>query len=313
MKKFFKLLRKILLVVLVIYVGLQIIPYNKNKIDNPFKIEKGEKPLVMAHGGGKELNPENTWMSFNYAMELGVDCLEMDLRMTKDGILITHHNEDIDDYTLETGLVHDYTYEELSSFNFGYYFKDLDGNYPYRELSDDELKQYDGLLIPATVEEIFQKWGDSILYCIEIKDDEELGKQAADELLRLIEKYEVEAVVCIASFHKEIADYFSSIAPDTIVTSFDLTTATDFVKANYIGYGFFTDYVHEGFQLPTEKYNIPLDLGYLIYKIHHNDMFVHYWTIDDPEEMRELIEKGCDGIITDRPDLMIQVLEEMGY
>ena len=42
-------------------------------------------------------------------------------------------------------------------------------------------------------------------------------------------------------------------------------------------------------------------------------MFVHYWTIDDPEEMRELIKKGCDGIITDRPDLMIQVLEEMGY
>ena len=108
----------------------------------------------------------------------------------------------------------DYTYDELSSFNYGYDFKDLDGNYPYQNLSDDEYNEIKDLLAPATMEGIFQKWGDSILYCIEIKDDGDLGKQAADELLRLIEKYDVKAVVCVASFHKEIADYCAEVGID---------------------------------------------------------------------------------------------------
>ena len=52
---------------------------------------------------------------------------------------------------------------------------------------------------------------------------------------------------------------------------------------------------------------------YLQWKIHKNDMFVHYWTIDDKEDMRYLINNGADGIISDRVDLLLEVLEEMGY
>ena len=77
-----KIISKVLLLVLVVYVALQIIPYGKNKIDNPFT--KQDRPLVIAHGGAKAMNPENTWMAFEYAYELGVDSLEIDLCMTKD-------------------------------------------------------------------------------------------------------------------------------------------------------------------------------------------------------------------------------------
>ncbi|MBQ9987108.1 MAG: glycerophosphodiester phosphodiesterase [Erysipelotrichales bacterium] len=307
-----KIISKVLLLVLVVYVALQIIPYGKNKIDNPFT--KQDRPLVIAHGGAKAMNPENTWMAFEYAYELGVDSLEIDLCMTKDGILVTHHNTTIDATSDHSGKVNDYTYEELKQMNFGADFTALDGTQPYAHLTQEQLQtEYKNQLYPVDIEELFQRYGNTILYILEVKDEDELGIQAAEQLLNLIEKYDLEEYVCVASFHEDIMEHINDVKSDRIVTSLDMGKATDFVIANYSGYGYFTNFDGAGFQLPMEEYNIPLATKYLIYKIHKNDMFVHYWTINTKEEMRTCINNGADGIITDRPDLLYEVLEELGY
>lgn len=295
------------------YVLLQVIPYGKNKVDTPFKIKNGDRPLVIAHGGAKQLNPENTWMAFNYAVSLGVDVLEMDLQITKDQQLITYHNETLDELSTASGYIKDYTYEQLKQYNFGENFQDLQGDYPYRNLTKEQLAPYADQLIPARLEDLLKKFGDSMLYICELKNYGELGKQSAQEILNLIQKYGLEKNVCVASFDQATLNYFESIAPKEIVTSFDMDTATDFIKANYIGYGIFNNYRESGFQLPLKEKNVPLDLQYLIYKIHHNNMFVHYWTINNREDIISCIKKGADGIITDRPDLMLEILDEMNY
>lgn len=307
-----KIITKVLLVLLVVYVALQVVPYGKNKIDNPFT--KQDRPLVIAHGGAKAMNPENTWMAFEYAYDLGVDSLEIDLCMTKDGILVTHHNTTIDATSDHSGNVYDYTYEELQQMNFGADFTALDGSQPYASITHEQLQtEYKNKLHPVDIEELFQRYGNTILYIIEVKDEGELGVQAAETLLSLIDEYDLESYVCVASFHEDIMEHINAVKSDTVVTSLDMGKATDFVILNYAGFGIFGNFAGAGFQLPMEEYNVPLATKYLIYKIHKNDMFVHYWTINTKEEMRICINNGADGIITDRPDLLYEVLEELGY
>ncbi len=295
---------------LVIYILLQILPYRGFSGESNFKIEDGEAPLVISHGGAKHLYPENTVMAFEESFEMGVDVLEMDLCMTADGMLVTHHDLTVDATANATGEVNDYTYEQLLSMNFGYNFEDLDGDLPYRDETDTETLSR---LVPMTVEEMFSQFGDDALYVMEIKDGEEVGFAAAEELNRLIDEYELWEYVCVASFHSEVMDHFVEIKDDRVNISMDMSSATTFVVANYAGFGIFFEFPHAGLQLPPSMSGIPLDNSYLEYKIHHNNMFLHYWTINDKEEMRRLIELGCDGIITDRPDLMIELLAEMGY
>lgn len=302
-----------LLIFLILYTVLQIIPFGKVKNESLFKIKEGERPLVIAHGGSKLLNPENTWMAYDFSHELGVDVLEMDLQITKDGQLITYHNEELEDFSNAKGLVSEYTYDELKQFNFGENFMDLDGNYPYKDLTEEERLAFGDSLIPASLEAMFQKYGDSVIYICELKNKGELGKKSADKMIELIQKYGLEDKVCVASFNNETLEYFIDNAPANAITSFDMKTATSFVIANYLGYGIFMDYPHAGLQLPMSQSGIPLDLSYLVYKIHKNDMFVHYWTVNEKSDMKKCIEIGADGIITDRPDLLFEVLEEMGY
>ena len=163
------------------------------------------------------------------------------------------------------------------------------------------------------VEELFQEFDRDVTYIMEIKDSGALGKQAAKQLNDLIVAYGLEEYVCVASFDEDVLDYFLEIKDEDIIVSLDYDTATEFIVANLIGYGIFMDYEGYGMQLPIEEMGVPLGNRYLQWKIHKNDMFVHYWTIDDKEDMKYLINNGADGIISDRVDLLLEVLEEMGY
>ncbi len=296
-----------------IYVVLQFIPIDNIKYDNSFMVEEGEAPLVIAHGGGKVLNPENTWMALDYAYELGVDVLEVDLHLTKDNVLVTYHNNTLDDLSTASGKVADYTYDELKEHNFGQFFVDLDGNMPYKNLSQEELASYDYALSLASLEEMFIKYGKDVLYVVEIKDDGDLGIKAADELMRLITKYEMEEYACMASFHPEVIAYINDNKTTNMINSYDFDTSLMFVIASLVGFDYFMDSPSHGFQLPTSEYSIPLTSPYLLSKIERHDKFIHYWTVNEIDEMMLCIEANADGIITDRPDLLIPLLEELGY
>src|ERR687891_2649143 len=74
-------------------------------------------PLVYAHRGGAALRPENTIAAFDHGLECGADGLEFDVHLSRDGIVVIHHDETLDRMTRGRGRVADYTAAELSAFN----------------------------------------------------------------------------------------------------------------------------------------------------------------------------------------------------
>lgn len=303
MKKAFKIVIGILIVLAVIVGVIQLIPVKDVIENNPFAISNNGRPLVIAHGGAKKLFPENTMVAFDGSMAIGIDMLEMDVCLTKDDILITHHDKTIDAMTNGSGNIRDYTFEELKAFNFGDGFKDLNGKNPYAET----------IVSVTKLEDVFKKYPD-MLYNVEIKDSGETGEKAAQILFQLIKKYNLENQILVPSFDDATITRFREITNNTVLTS----SASDETK-KYIYYhlaqmdNLVFDIKYEAMQLPLSNSGVNLATKSIINDAHRRNIAVHYWTVDDKETMKDLIANGADGIITDRPDLMNEVLDELGY
>ncbi|MBY0148503.1 glycerophosphodiester phosphodiesterase [Neobacillus niacini] len=261
------------------------------------------RPLVIAHQGGELLAPSNTMTAFTKAAEMGVDVLETDIHITKDGYLVTIHDPSLDRTTNGKGNVADLTLAEIQALDAGYHFKDLEGNYSYRGK---------GVYIPS-VEELFQTFKD-IKIEIEIKDDNppERIEEIASKLWNLIEEYQMEKKILIASFDQDILNTFEKYAKGRTATSAGRQEVKNFVVTHkFLLRNLYVPEV-DAFQIPVEDSGFDLTDQRLIDGAHRLGMDIHYWTIDDPETMEKLIEAGADGILTNRPDLLLQLLKEKG-
>jgi glycerophosphoryl diester phosphodiesterase len=261
---------------------------------------KNDRTLVIAHQGGELLAPSNTMAAFTKAADMGVDVLETDIHITKDGHLVAIHDPTVDRTTNGSGAVADMTLEEIQKLDAGYHFKDLDGNYSYRNK---------GVYIP-TVDEMFQTFTDLRIE-IEIKDDNppERLDEIASKLWTLIEKYQMEDKILIASFDQSIMDTFENYATGRVASTAGRAEVKNFV----VTHKFFLRNLYipsvDAFQIPTEDSGFDLTDQRLIDGAHRLGMQIHYWTIDDPVTMKKLIDAGADGILTNRPDLLLDLLK----
>lgn len=310
---------------------LNIVPPKKVLDGNPnsFIIEEGSRPLIAAHRGGKNLNPENTFKAIDYSVEhFDIDIIEMDLCLTKDDHLILNHNMTIDSSTEEKEVegsyyVREHTLEELQTKNFGYNFKDKDGNYPYRDVLKDVAEENKSQVLKenklrvVTIDELFEVYAStSIRYIIEIKDDEDDGLKAADILLKAMKDHNVMDKVIIGTFHTEVESYIEETYPEAMRGA-SLGSAAGFIITQMLGVNIFYDATVTALQIPTSYTlkGITLQLAKKNYinRAHRRNISVQFWTINDKEEMRQLIEMGADVIMTDNPDVMYELLKEMGY
>ncbi|SES43068.1 glycerophosphodiester phosphodiesterase [Salipaludibacillus aurantiacus] len=257
-------------------------------------------PLVIAHQGGEHLAPSNTLEAYRQAEELGVDVIEFDIHMTKDGHLVAIHDDSVDRTTDREGKVNDLTLEEIQSLDAGHYFKDLEGEYSYRG---------QGVFIP-TVEQIFNDIQD-MDWNIEIKatNDPALYEEISSQLWSLIKEYGLEERVLIASFDQQIIDKIIDISEGEALVSGGRQEVTRFV----IFHKLFLNSLYvpkvDAIQIPVEENIFNLKDKKLIQGARNRNMAVYYWTINDQEEMEKLFDLGADGIVTDRPDLMIDLIE----
>lgn len=254
----------------------------------------------MAHQGGKHLAPSSTLEAYRNAADLGVDIMELDLHMTKDGHLITIHDPTIDSITDGTGVVNEMTLAEIQSYDAGANFKDLNGEYSFKGK---------GVYIP-TLDEVFEAIPD-MRWNIEIKDtnDPALHGPIAEKLWDLIVFHGLEEKVLLASFDQKIVDLMTDVSDGKAIVAAGQQEATKFVilqKAFLTG--LYRHKVH-AIEIPTEQGPINLMDKKIIRGAKKHGLDVHYWTINDPELMQELIDLGADGIITDRPDLLLELLE----
>jgi glycerophosphoryl diester phosphodiesterase len=262
-----------------------------------------KKPLNIAHQGGELLAPSNTMVAFDQAIALGVDILETDIHMTKDGSLVLIHDNTVDRTTNGSGRVDNYTLAALKKLDAGYKFQDLQGNYSYRGK---------GVTIP-TLEELFSKYGTTSYFNLEIKDayPQNGPSQIEAKLWDLIQKYHVEKKVVVTSFRQDLIDHFNHLAKGKVLLGAGREEVTVFVLTHKFWFPGFYRPSSSVLQIPTENSGFNLKDRNLIEGAHHLGMQVHYWTIDDKQTMKELIEMGADGIITNRPDILKELLQEM--
>ena len=266
-----------------------------------FIVAENENPWVIAHRGGRGLFPENTMIAFDGSHQLGVDALEMDVCLTKDGHLVTHHDLTIDRTSDGSGKVIDFTLPELQQFNFGYHFKDSNGQFAFRKMN---------VMIP-TIDEVMSKYSHQHPLIIEIKNKSENGKVAAQKLLDLIQKHNIEDRVIIASFYDNVLKQFRSISDNKIITASTYSETAKYVLSKKLALPFLFKPQSAAVQIPLKAKGINLGKSGFVKMAHKRDMIVHYWTINKPENMKKLINFGVDGIMTDRPDLLIELYEKM--
>ena len=258
-----------------------------------------ERPLVIAHQGGDGVWPGDTMFAFENAVKIGADVLEMDAHITKDGQIVLMHDERVDRTTNGTGLIEDLTLDQLKQLDGAYKWSNDGGNtFPYRGR---------GILVP-TLEELFQKFP-QMRYVIEIK----LTTNPIDKpLCALIRQYNMQDKVVIASFHDGAMQNFRATCPE-VATSASRGEVTKIVLLGKIFLSGLVAPQYESIQPPydpAESKNIPIMTRRFIRESHAKNLAVEPWTVNDPELMKQYIEWGVDGIMTDRPDLMLEVLGE---
>ena len=321
----------VLAIILLFMVIINIIPPRKNVESNPFIVGKNELPMIAAHRGGGECNPENTMLAFREAVNTyKVQIIESDLYLTKDGYLVYNHDEYIDETCNVNGdlsldeverlceneanrhYIKDLTLDELRQYNFGYYFEDKNGERIYKNETSLAEK---GLQI-ATIEQLFEEFyntNPSLLFIVEIKDEGERGYEACRILAQTLDNYEnYKDQIVVGTFHDEIELELKEKYPE-LLRGAPMGTAAKFIITQILKLNIFDNGDFACLQIPTSYdvgIEISLDKRTFIKRAHRRNIAVQYWTINDAETMRELIELGCDCIMTDNPELLSQVLDE---
>lgn len=299
MKKLLKYVGILLGVVLFIWFILFLFPLSTDNERTFFEGDEGT--LVIAHRGGLDHAPENTLEAFRHAESIGADMLEYDVFITADGELVAIHDETVDRTTDGTGRVNEMTLEKIQSLDAGYHFQNDSGDYEYRGT---------GVYIP-TVEEVFQEFGNA-RQLIELKatNDPDRYEEMIQEMWRLIEEYDMHDTVLIASFDHEINLRFNEVAGGSVAIGAGEQETRQFVTLHKAFLNLVYQPTADAFQLPVEQEGFNLADWKLIRGAENRGMDVYYWTINNEATMRDLIDLGAHGIMTDDPELLIDILNE---
>ncbi|MCB9419693.1 MAG: glycerophosphodiester phosphodiesterase [Ardenticatenaceae bacterium] len=250
--------------------------------------------MVIAHQGGEGLRPSNTMAAFQNAVDLGVDVLEMDLHSTQDGVLVIMHDDTVDRTTDGTGAIKEMTLAEIKQLDAGYYWTDDDGQtYPFRG---------QGITVP-TLEELFIAFPDMPMN-IEIKQQE---PSIVEPFCQLIHDYNMQDKVLIPSFHPETMVEFREKCPG-VATAMSEPEIRVFYGLNLAFLGRWFSPPGEAFQVPEYSGDVHVVVPRFVRGAQQRNIAVHVWTVNDPADMQRFIDMGVDGIITDRPDLLLDVM-----
>ena len=291
-------MKKVLILICGFYLFLYILGFIiPQKITHPV-LERLSKPVTIAHQGGNKIYPDESLLAFTNAINMGIQVIEFDVHRTKDGIIVINHDQTIDRLTNGTGLIREMSWVELQQVDGAYNWSPDGLTYPYRDK---------GIKILSLIEmmDAFPQQ----LYDIEIKQhDPPLEKDLCD----LLRKYGVAAdQAIVASFRDETLARFHDICPEVAI-SLPVTQGTVLYILSRVGLERLLPLDAVVAQLPTTFSTIlgqlELDRRY-IEAFAKGDRQVWVWTVNDSIEMKRLVKMGAHGIITDRPDILMDFVQ----
>ena len=225
--------------------------------------------------GADAYAPRNTIPAFELAISMGVDGVELDVNRSADDAVVVIHDQTIDNTSNGKGRVDHMTLKQLRQYDYSYKFKD----------------KYKNVTIP-TLEEVCQLIKPTNLFIdVEIKGTSELYKGIEHQLIDIAKRTGMLDRMIFSSFDVKYLINILKIEPSAfcaMIHDKDIEKPWDIVKSIPVKSN------HPPFQMVDENY---------IENCHSRGFKVITWTVDDPLDIRRMLELGVDGIITNRPDV----------
>lgn len=252
-------------------------------------------PRVCAHRGFSTIAPENSMPAYGAAIAMGADEIELDLRITKDGEIVSCHDSVLDRISNGTGLIPDYTYEELKQLDFGSKFSE----------------RFAGLKI-MLFEDILKKFAGQVIMNIHIKTD--LVEEDVQS-----DTYDVEAMKKIVGLVRKydcVKHVYFMISPDPVIRQFKAYAPDIKICVGHVDDRPW-EIVERAIELGAEK--VQLYKNYCTYEPYYNREMVEkahahgiicnvFWS-DDPDETRAMLDMGIDTILTNDYNLIANVVK----
>jgi glycerophosphoryl diester phosphodiesterase len=250
-------------------------------------------PIPFAHRGGAQRWPENTLLAFRNAAELGYRHIETDIHETSDGHLVCFHDLTLERTTNGHGKLADHTLAELQRLDAGYRFIE-NGSYAFRD-ADVRIPTLDQALELEA----------AIHYNLEIKPED---PRLAKRVWEYIDHHGIHDRVLVASQHDEVTEAFRKHSRGRVATSPGRKGAMSFWGRVLSGTWRHAMFPFDALQIPPVFRGMNVITPQFLNAAHHHGIQVHVWTIDEPVQMFELATAGVDGIMTDVPDVLLEVL-----
>lgn len=276
------------------------------------------RPIVLSHASGEEEHPHSSMYGYITSAIAGVDVLDVDVRLTADGVLVVHHDDDTGRTADSDLVVHEASFEEVRALDNAYYFTDtctcadqpVDA-YVWRGARTGSKPAPNGFFADdfaiATFEEVLQTFPGWVLN-IEIKRRAPEALAAADELARLLTEYDALDRVIVTSFDDTVVDYFHGIAPTVAMTpGLDVSTAfvlggtppPDWARIMQV------PPIYEGIEVFTAAYVEAAKAAGLVTWVWPNGG-------ESYELYAELLAMGADGVNAARPSEALRALADLG-
>ena len=250
-------------------------------------------PLVFAHRGGAGLAPENTMAAFANGLAYGADGLELDVRLSKDGVVVVHHDATLDRTTDMSGPVARSTAHELAAADAGRHFARLIGQAGRAEQADFGI---------PTLAAVLSRFPHARII-VELKEN---TRKLAHAVVAAVRHAGAEDRVCLGSFGGRVLGAARDAAPE-IASSASREEVRWALYRSWcrwpvrgVSYG--------GYQVPEIAGTTRVVSPRFVNDAHRANLKVQVWTVDDPGDAERLLDWGVDALITDRPDLIVPVV-----
>jgi len=251
------------------------------------------EPLLIGHRGAAAERPENTMVSFERAVALGVDVLETDVHMTADGRVVLSHDPSGARAAGVRQLIKRCSFEQVRAWDLGHGFVDAAGGRPFAGR---------GIRMPL-LDELLGAF-DEVRLNIDIKQRE---PPMVAPVLSLLRRHGAEHRVCLASFHAPVIRQVraAALAGPTVLCRNEVLTLLALPRAWLARHPLGGDRV----QVPPRFGPLRPGARRFIAKCHALGLAVDYWTINDPRHAEALLDAGADGIMTDDPAVLAPLFE----
>ena len=257
-------------------------------------------PRVVAHRGDSAHFPENTMEAFLSAYKMGVDVIETDVHLSRDGVVVIWHDDTLDRNTNGTGKIEDHTLEELKSYDAGYTFTPDGGKtFPFRG-KGVQLCTLDEALKACPAQR----------FNVDLKT---LGEPIVDAFIAVIEQNQAKRRVVGASFFLLNLRLLRKKEPRIItsVTGIEVRWFLFLQKTKLL-----PKKLHKSrqiiFQVPPSQGRITVITPSFVKAMHKRNAIIQVWTINDRAEMERLFKMGVDSVMTDKPALAMEVAKSLG-